>query len=595
MPIHTDTFTFAHVTHEAVEHIGGIGTVLTGLMTSKAYQQKARRSIVIGPTSAHLAVEAEGRLGPHGDVVYSSIDNIDRANLGTRLRPVESSFNVHLVYGTRRYQDPNGQGEGEAEILLIDVFSVNPDRLNLFKARLWERFGLDSMRYESLWDFEEYVRLAEPAYYALRALLQEQDLPCIVFSHEFMGMPTALACILDGTPDYRTVFHAHECATARRLVEDHEGHDLMFYNVLDSAREANLYVEDVFGQQSHLFRHALISRSYLCDAIIAVGDRTRDELRFLNEHFDQHPIELVYNGLPVNPTDLESKLCSRKMLQSYARELVGYEPEVLMTHVTRPVISKGIWRDLQVCHHLDEELARQDRRGILFILTTGGGNRRAHDVFEMEREYGWPRHHHEGYPDLVGPEIDLNTMIEIFNREHQAIQVVLVNQFGWGRERVGKRLDPDMNMAELRRATDVEFGIATYEPFGISPLEPLAAGAICVISTVCGCHGFVRQVSEQATPNVICADFVSPVASRSIEDLMAMTQADRDRVESKVSRGIAGELADRLPTTDRAREVLIGSGQELASRMSWDQVVQAGLLPMLERIGEINSPTLTAS
>ena len=37
------------------------------------------------------------------------------------------------------------------------------------------------------------------------------------------------------------------------------------------------------------------------------------------------------------------------------------------------------------------------------------------------------------------------------------------------------RLPDGMDIADLRRATDVEFGMATYEPFGISPLEPLGS------------------------------------------------------------------------------------------------------------------------
>ena len=131
-------------------------------------------------------------MGVHGEVLYSSIDNIDRGNLAGKFKPVEWAFNVSIVYGKRRY-DHQGEGrDGEAEVLLIDVFRANPDRLNIFKHRLWETFGIDSSLYESSWDYEEYTRLAEPAFYALLALMQKQDLPCTLFAHEYMGMPTAL-------------------------------------------------------------------------------------------------------------------------------------------------------------------------------------------------------------------------------------------------------------------------------------------------------------------------------------------------------------------------------------------------------------------
>jgi len=76
--------TLAHVTHEAVEQIGGIGTVLRGLMASPVYQQHVRRSILIGPTATHIAVDPQKRLGEHGKVLYSSIDQIDEAGLAGR-------------------------------------------------------------------------------------------------------------------------------------------------------------------------------------------------------------------------------------------------------------------------------------------------------------------------------------------------------------------------------------------------------------------------------------------------------------------------------------------------------------------------------
>ena len=581
-------YTLAHVTHEAVEHLGGIGTVLQGLMTSPVYRSAVGRSIVIGPTQTRLHASPDARLGEHGHVLYSSIDKIDRANLAIKFRPVEWAFNVAIVYGTRQYEVPGDQRSGEAEVLLIDVFQTNRDRLNVFKLRLWETFGLDSSRYEDSWEYEEYVRIAEPAFYALVSLLADDELPCVLISHEFMGMPTALQAILDGQDQFRTVFHAHECATARHLVETHSGHDTMFYNILDRARGQGLYVHDVFGDLDHLFRHALIKRSHLCDGVIAVGDRTRDEMLFLDPHFVGQTIELVYNGLPAGKVDLASKRKSRTMLGEYSKALLGWEPDVLMTHVTRPVISKGLWRDMKVCHALDRRLSEHAKTGVLYILTTAAGTRRPQDVYAMEEKYQWPRHHHDGYPDLVGPEQDLYRDIQFFNENHDSVQIVLVNQFGWARPRVGKRLAEPMNIADLRRGTDVEFGMATYEPFGISPLEPLGAGAICVISNVCGCKGFVDHVTNgHGTRNIVEADFTkvsSNGSSNGIDQLKAMTESERDEIEQVVADRIADELMDRLPWSDEQRKTLIQSGQSLVAKMGWDQVIQEGLIPMLSRI-----------
>jgi glycosyltransferase involved in cell wall biosynthesis len=579
-------FTLAHVTHEAVEHLGGIGTVLQGLITSPVYQQHVGRTILVGPCQTHVAVDPTKRLGEEGTVLYSSVDEIDEVGIGARLRPIEWSFNVKLVYGRRRFRIPGDDHRtGEADVLLIDVFNISRDRLARFKFRLHETFGVDSMRYDRHWDYEEYVRLAEPAFYALNVLLSEQELPCVLLSHEFMGMPAALKCILDGQHNFRTIFHAHECATARHLVEHHPGHDTMFYNVLRQARAQGLYVEDVFGDLSAYFRHALISRSHCCDAVMAVGDYTAEEMHFLGSHFDHHDIELVYNGVPAFPVTLEQRNASRGMLADYSEKLLDDRPDVLMTHVTRPVISKGLWRDIKVCHHLDRRFAETGRTGVLYILTTGGGVRRPQDVRQMEQEYGWPRDHREGYPDLVGPEVDLWRMAEAFNAEHEHVQVVLVNQFGWSPERIGRRLPKDMDIADLRRAADVEFGMATYEPFGISPLEPLGSGAVCVISNVCGCEGFVEWATGgEPTPNVLVADFTRLPAERSIEELKHMGRGERDAIEDLETDRIAAALIDRIPATDEARQKLIDAGQQLVRQMGWDQVVERKLLPVLRDV-----------
>jgi hypothetical protein len=203
----------------------------------------------------------------------------------------------------------------------------------------------------------------------------------------------------------------------------------------------------------------------------------------------------------------------------------------------------------------------------------------------MEEEYNWPRNHRAGYPDLVGPEMDISKDVDVFNADHKAVQVILVNQFGWSRERIGNRLPKEMTFSDLRRATDVEFGMATYEPFGISPLEPLNAGAICVISSVCGCAGFVKHVTNgDGTPNVIIADYTRLDHDSSIDELKAMDQQRRDAIETRVSAEIADALMQRLPTTDKQREKLIVSGQKLVARMGWDQVVEESLAPMLERV-----------
>ncbi|HWB20080.1 MAG TPA: hypothetical protein VG711_07265 [Phycisphaerales bacterium] len=582
--------TVAHVTHEASEKIGGIGAVLEGFITSPAYQQSVGRSILIGPYYNHLDHSPEERLGEHGTVLYSTIDGIDDAKLGSKLHPIEWAFNVAFIYGKRRFEVPGDHLSGESEILLVDVFNISKDRLNNFKKRLFDTLNINSLRYENDWAFEEYVRLAEPAFYGLLALLGNDELPAVIFSHEFMGLPTAFKAILDGQHHFRTVFHAHECATARNLVEHHPGHDARFYNILSQARDLGLYVDDVFGDQSASFRHALISQCHTCDAVVAVGDYTAREMHFLGSHFDHHEIDLVYNGVPAMPVSWKQKSDSRAMLLDYSQKLLGFRPDHLFTHVTRPVISKGAWRDLQICHELDSRLAARGRKAVLFIVTSAGGTRRPQDVRHMENEYAWPRHHRMGYPDLVGPEVDFNAIIDAFNASHSSIQAVLVNQFGWSSEKLGLRAPVGMDIADLRRATDLEFGLATYEPFGISPLEPLAAGALCAISTVCGCLGFINHVTRNAPPaNIIVGDYITLQSQRSIPDLLGMTQFERDQIEHRVAADLADLITTRLPYTDAARQALLESGQKLVHKLSWDAVLRDTMLPLINRLVTTNT------
>jgi hypothetical protein len=351
-----------------------------------------------------------------------------------------------------------------------------------------------------------------------------------------------------------------------------------------------MYVDDVFGDRSHSFRHALISRAHVCDAIIAVGDHTAEEMHFLGRHFDHHHIDLVFNGVPHLSVTFESKLDSRRKLLDYSEALLGWRPDVLMTHVTRPVISKGIWRDMQVCEELEQRFAQSNTCGVLYIVTSAGGVRRPQDVANMVDEYGWPRRHREGYPDLVGPETGLNEMVEAFNARSRHIQAVLVNQFGWSTDRVGSWIDDEMDFGDLRRAADIEFGMATYEPFGISPLEPLGAGAICIISSACGCRAFVQEITGgKPHDNIIIADYARLDRQWSIEELLSMSHAQRDPIERRMAREIAESLMQRLPRTDEDRKRMLDSGQQLVRSLSWDHVLKQKLIPMLQRVMTVTS------
>ncbi len=568
------SYTVIHATHEAVRKAGGIGTVLDGLMTSSVYQKAVRRSFLVGPLSRP---EDEDLLAESGAVLFSTISGVQNTDCSDALTRVADRYNVNIVYGIRRFTSGC-----EADVLLVDAEDINPRRSRNFKYNLYRHFGLMSDRYDTIADYALYIDSDEAIYDAVIALIGEAPEPHIVLAHEYMGMPVALKAIVENDPRFWAIFYAHEVSTMRGIAEGNPGHDVMFYNAMAQALARGEVVEDVFGDQSGYYRHALVQLASHCDGIFAVGDPTFDELRFMG--FEAQAIDLVYNGIPSVQISYADKLQSRTRLQDYAQNLLGYEPDVVMTHVTRPVISKGLWRDLLVLAHLDKLLGAQGQTGGFFVLTTAAEQRSARDVETMESEYGWPVVHRIGAPDLVSNEVDIWQEMEAFNRGAVAIQAVLVNQFGWDRASCGQRMPQDMAFADLRRGTDVEFGQSIYEPFGIAVLEPLTFGGLYVPSSVCGCCGFMDRVrKENADSLVVVADYTADVASESVASAQAIGELERRIQEGKVAEKVAWDIVGALPKSDREREARLHSGYRLAAQMNWDRVCEAFFFPGIER------------
>jgi hypothetical protein len=150
----------------------------------------------------------------------------------------------------------------------------------------------------------------------------------------------------------------------------------------------------------------------------------------------------------------------------------------------------------------------------------------------------------------------------------------------------------DMDTIDIHRGTDVEFGQSIYEPFGISPVEPLTFGGLCVFTNVCGCAGFVADAIvgtnssvKDGTRNVIVADYTAIDGQfPQIKDLLAIDRAVRDEVEDKKSREVADEILMLLPKSDAEIAAMIENGRRIAKNMSWDVVVNDYLLPTFERI-----------
>jgi hypothetical protein len=246
-----------------------------------------------------------------------------------------------------------------------------------------------------------------------------------------------------------------------------------------------------------------------------------------------------------------------------------------------------MWRDLCVLEQMEKEFRTQNKTAVLFVLSTEVAQRRSKDIYRMESAYNWPVAHREGWPDLSGGEAEYYTAIQEFNARSRNIKIVFINQFGFEPRRCGARMPENMEFMDIRKGTDVEFGQSIYEPFGIAQVEPLTFGGICVFSSVCGCSGFVKDVtSHEDVRNVIVADYtnLNAHADSDIEDLLQIDRTVRNHIEASQSEKVAMQICSRLPKNEAEIEAMIETGYDLARNMSWDVVVRDYLLRSLEKI-----------
>ena len=614
-----------HATHEAGAKVGGIGSVLDGILGAKSYNSQVGRTILVGPMFGWDPVQM-ARLTEAGNGVeirYSSLHGIRyevSEPVQQALLTVERTFHVALLYGRRQF------GDVEHEILLVDASNPHMGHVEKFSYFLWENYGVESFRYNYDFEYNLYMSIAQPLFAGLKALGVDEGLAPherVIIAHEWLGLPVAFAAQLNEPEQWRTVFYAHEVATARLLVESHAGHDTRFYNALLRARESHLPLDTVFGEQDSYFKHAVVRQAIHCDAIFAVSDSVREELRFLGGPFANCRIDLVYNGIGSEEIKVADHLDSKRRLQGYCRTLLGFEPDYVFTHVARMVMSKALWRDVRVMEHLDRLLEPAGKTAALFVLATSEpAGRQPELIGSWESSYGWPVGHRGDNGDLVGEEAPFFfDDVEPFNHSAGSSKIVLVNQFGWSRDRCGTRMPEEMGFSDIRRGSDLEFGQSIYEPFGIAQIEPVQFGALSCVSSVCGCIGFVQAAAEALVEQgvmapieaagqgegrvilpgggllgtafadkgfpLVVADYVGLPAEQmpgTPRDALDIDGEARGRIEAGSSRESAGQIFERLPRSREQMAELLRLGSALASSMSWESVVETSFLPGLERV-----------
>ena len=140
-----------------------------------------------------------------------------------------------------------------------------------------------------------------------------------------------------------------------------------------------------------------------------------------------------------------------------------------------------------------------------------------------------------------------------------------------------------MEFMDIRKGSDAEFGQSIYEPFGIAQVEPLSFGAICVVSNVCGCCGFIHRATEgREVPNVVVADYTQlQIPPSSLEDVIHIGLTERNAIEVEIAGILRQNSSDACPPP-RDVEICF-ERHDIASRMSWEVVVENYFLPGLKQ------------
>lgn len=565
-----------HTTHEAQQKYGGIGAVLEGLISAQSFNGPFEANLVYGPLF-ETEGGVENRLSGRGELLYSGPDGFDAGGYRQRFGPIEDRTGVGLVYGRREmFSELSPEKRATVDLVLADVRHLKEKLADAQKYLFWERFGLDSSAFTD-WDYEQYLRLAVP-YLEIIEALYGGEAPAVHLAHEYMGLPTSLAVAAarqDGARrDDRTFFYAHEVSPARAVVEKLPGHEIGFDNLVELGLREGRTMEEDFGSQASYYRAELIRRVEHLDGVLAVSPNVKDQLLYFHPAIGAEKISVVYNGFNFQPLDWAAKERARRIVGDYCETLLNFRPDLIFTHVTRMVISKGLWRDLKLLHRLDEKMAERGLKGFYLLLSTLiASGRHQDEILAMERDYGWPVLHRRGWPDLEGEEERIYDFLSVFNAKSKAIKGVFLNQFGFQQGPSGLRVPEGADLLTLRAASDLELGMSVYEPFGIAQLETYAYGGPPLVSRACGCSFLLEEAAPRGTYLVL--DFARPdkevvpgLNDRKV--LLNLSMDQRELIEEAVIDSRAGALMEMIdPAGAEARFRLM---MDSAPALGWEAI-----------------------
>ncbi|RKH12255.1 hypothetical protein D7V97_09035 [Corallococcus sp. CA053C] len=605
-----------HLSYEATRTLGGMGVVLEHLLGEPGYREAFPRTLLVSPTvrpcglGSYAPEESLARdLEAHGEVLYSGLRRHNPARWERVFQPVEARHDVSFVYGRR---DAPG---GPVEVLLVDItdvlrgYRVRLGTLPLFLQRLHTLLGVDlpfdsrggrSAPWRALsrvwrgvfgtrlgaapWvnhlfrravhhgfvdappldhDAMLAVTLAEPVFDAVARLRSPDDSGAVLLAQEHLSLPLAYKALLDGRDWCRTVYYAGEVRTPRVLVEYGEAgqgaSDARFYNVQRLGLEQGRTLEEVYPVGTWP-GFQILRNGHRCDRVGAVSASVADELRFLDTRYSNQPLTVVPHGHRAIATDWDAKEAARARVLHHARTRWGRDFRLLLTHISRDEVCKGLWRDVDVCERLAERLP-PERRPALLVMVSEWNEAEPSDNLR-----------------------DVKARVEAFNARDTGLHIALVNQPTWP-------AGLDFTRDDLHRATDVSLGQSLYESHGLAQLEPLGCGAICVISGASGARRTLQLLcaiaglSERAHPNLVVADPVTDAReaglANTVEGWKALAPEVLRAQELRTAERVAEEVLRRLPRDAHEGRLLLETGRALAERMAWEPLIREQLIPLI--------------
>ncbi len=568
-----------HISHEAAKKLGGIGAVLSGVCNTEVYQNNFQKTIFYGPLFTDVITTEKELLGDNGKITFSSLKvggkKVAVDELSEQFQNICLNYDIDIVYGYRTIYDEIAPDHNtEVQIVLVGIKNLRQNLTDSFKFQLWEKFQFESNNYHD-WDCEQYIRIAVPLVDILKTLCSEQE-EIVAFSHEYMGVASCLRLLLEEKMKKQTIFYAHEVSTARAIVEKIPGHDVSFYNLLERDIKSGKSLEERFGTQKNSYRSELIKLAVHFDYVLAVGDWVKMEYEYLQPKVAEDKIKIAYNGIPTNSLSYEKKSEARKRIVRYCEKLFNFTPDVIFTHVTRLVISKGLWRDVKFLEEMDKYFAKHNYKGCFILLSSLIAHGRDPKLIEeMEKKYGWPILHQEGWPDLIDYEKDVYHSLAIFNAKSQAIKGVFINQYGFSPQTTGNRIPENSSFSDLRYGSDVELGFSIYEPFGIAQIENVPYGGVSMISRQCGCSFLLdRAFADIELQPYYAIDF----ADTGISDegrLITLSTEERNEQEALLFRENGKKMFELIPKTEEQRRELFHKIKERVSQLSWESCIKA--------------------